>query len=174
MMMCIESFVLQDQSMKALSYDCLWCKKKSRISLTSNSNLKVHRDGSSQQGRSGHGCPNRALALSTGHKLPLSISERRALKKSTEKDTQVSITKFIGRAEKFDNRVLNQLLSMWQVHHAIPWLRIQDPLLKAAFTYARSDTNLFGRKWAAEEANRLYLSLRTSVIDELKVRELTL
>lgn len=146
----------------------MWCKKRARISLTSDSNLKVHRDGSSQPGRSGHGCPNRAIAINAGHKLPLSVSQQRAVDKSTKKDNQVSITKFIGR-DKFDNQVLNQLLSMWQVHHAIPWLRIQDPLLKAAFQYARSDAKLFGRKWAAEEANRLYLALRLSVIDELKV-----
>lgn len=96
------------------------------------------------------------------------MSQQRALEKSKKKDTQVLITKFLGQ-EKFDNRVLNQLLSMWQVQHAIPWLRIQDPLLKAAFKYTQSDAELFGRKWAAEEADRLYLSLRTSVIDELKV-----
>ncbi|KAH9813378.1 hypothetical protein DFH28DRAFT_855476, partial [Melampsora americana] len=74
-----------DKSQRPLSYNSFWCKKRARISLTSDSNLEVHRNGSSQPGCSGHGCANRTLTINTGHKLPLSISQQRAQKKSTKK-----------------------------------------------------------------------------------------
>ncbi|KAA1082513.1 hypothetical protein PGT21_005856 [Puccinia graminis f. sp. tritici] len=54
----------------ASTYSCLWCKKEFRVSASSLSNLRVHRDGSRQSGRVSDGCPNRAKAIAAGAKLP--------------------------------------------------------------------------------------------------------
>ncbi|KAA1076513.1 hypothetical protein PGT21_009935 [Puccinia graminis f. sp. tritici] len=54
----------------ASPYSCLWCKKEVRVSASSLSNLRVHRDGSCQSGWVSDGCPNRAKAIAAGAKLP--------------------------------------------------------------------------------------------------------
>lgn len=144
------------------------CNMVVRISLSSRTNLKTHRDGSNAPGKSGAGCFRRQRAIDAGAKLPPTVSELRAQK--MQQDHQGSLAAFITPAPTFSNRTLNQCLAVWQVSQALPFSRIDDPMLKAIMYWLRPDARVFGRKWVADEAKRLYLSLRASVIDqELKV-----
>lgn len=56
--------------------------------------------------------------------------------------------------------------AVWQVSHALPVIVIKDPLLKSIVHWLRPDACDFGRKWSADEAKRLYLSLRDLVIEK--------
>jgi hypothetical protein len=59
---------------------------------------------------------------------------------------------------------------VWQVTHALPFKRIEDPILKWIIYWLRPEARVFGRKWSADEAKHLYVSLRDQVIEkELKV-----
>jgi hypothetical protein len=72
----------------------------------------------------------------------------------------------------FDNRTLNQILVMWLMRSALPWIRIEDTLLAISFNYARHGINLYSRTWAAAEAHRLYVNLQDKVISNLKASQL--
>lgn len=70
----------------------------------------------------------------------------------------------------FSNCTLNQCLLVWKVSHVLPFIRIADPILKSIIHWLRPNARVFGCKWSAEEAKRLYLLLCDLVIDkELKV-----
>lgn len=151
-----------------LSYKCRGCRKVVRVSASSRrSNLKGHRDGHKQPGKSRAGCPRREQAIAAGAKLPPTESELRA--KQLQDNHQASLTAFVKAPPAFSNKTLNQCLAVWQITHALPFIRIEDPMLKAIFYWLRPDLRVFGRNWSAEESKRLYLSLRESVIEkELK------
>ena len=70
---------------------------------------------------------------------------------------------------KFKNSILNQLIVLWQLRQALLWTPIEDEYLHAAFSYANPEANLFGRKWSAQSAKKLYLSLKQHVFLDLKV-----
>ena len=83
---------------------------------------------------------------------------------------QGSLAKFVTPPPAFSVKTLNQCLAVWQVSQALPFKRIEDPLLKALLYWLRPEARVYGRKWSAEEAKRFYLSLRAQVIEkELKV-----
>ncbi|KAA1086939.1 hypothetical protein PGT21_016458 [Puccinia graminis f. sp. tritici] len=71
----------------ASTYSCLWCKKEVRVSVSSLSNLRVHRDGSRQSGRVSDGCPNRAKAIAAGAKLPPTSLEEEKKRRRMEMET---------------------------------------------------------------------------------------
>ncbi|KAA1117522.1 hypothetical protein PGT21_012699 [Puccinia graminis f. sp. tritici] len=98
------------------TYSCLWCKKEVRVSLSSLSNLRVHRDSSCQTGRVSNGFPNRAKAIATGAKLPQTALDEEKNKKGTQE-----ITSHFARVEKFENIILNQIVALWLLPQAIPW-----------------------------------------------------
>ena len=60
------------------TYQCLHCTKEVRVSASSSSNLKAHRDGSTQAGKSDHGCPGQAKAIEFGIKLPPEVFEKKS------------------------------------------------------------------------------------------------
>ena len=144
----------------------MWCKKEVRVSGSSLSNLRTHRDGSRQTGRVSDGCPQRQKAIEKGAKLPATSLQE--IKNKTEgKDG--SIATHFNRAEKFDNETLNNILSLWLLRQAIPWNRIEDPYLRAAFHYCEPGSTLFKRKWAATSGRVIYLDLQEAMINRLKV-----
>jgi hypothetical protein len=129
---------------------------------------KNNRDGSNQAGRDGSGCPNRNLAIQAGAKIPPSVNKTKALCEK-DKDRNKKLTLFFGRTKKFDKKTLNQILMIWQTRNALPWSRIEDFELNAAFHYSQPDSLLHKRKWAANEAKQLYVSLQGAMLGHLKV-----
>jgi len=148
------------------TYKCLWCKKDVRVSGSSLSNLRTHRDGSRQTGRVSDGCPQRQKAIDQGAKLP-PTSLQQIKNKSETKDG--SIASHFNTAEKFNNETLNNILSLWLLRQAIPWNRIEDPYLCAAFHYCEPGSTLFKRKWAATSGRVIYLDLQEAMLNCLKV-----
>ncbi|KAA1102085.1 hypothetical protein PGT21_035861 [Puccinia graminis f. sp. tritici] len=157
----------EERKKKPITYNCKWCKKRVRGGHNSDANLQKHRDGSNQAGRDGSGCPNRSLAIQAGAKLPPTVNETKAqAEKNGTGDKK--LTSFFGRTEKFDKKILNQNLMIWQTRNALPWSRIEDIDLQAGFHYCQPDAILFKRKWVAAEAKQLYISLQGAMLQTLK------
>ncbi|KAI9621481.1 hypothetical protein KEM48_007716 [Puccinia striiformis f. sp. tritici PST-130] len=153
------------ESKPAQTHTCLWCSKEVRASGSSLSNLLTHRDGSRQTGRNSYGCPKRQEAITAGAKLPPTVHEEETLKIS---GTCGTITNYFAPTAKFDNGVFNQIVTLWLLRQAIPWNRVEDPYLKAAFHYCEAGANLFKRKWAANSAREVYLDLQDAMLKRLK------
>lgn len=154
----------EERKKKPITYNCKWCKKQVRGGHNSDANLRKHRDGSNQTGRDGSGCPNRSLAIQAGAKIPPTVNETRAQAEKNDNGGP-KLTAFFGRTEKFDKKIL----MIWQTRNALPWSRIEDFDLQAAFHYCQSDAILFKRKWVASEAKQLYVSLQGTMLQMLKV-----
>jgi hypothetical protein len=73
----------------------------------------------------------------------------------------------------FSNLILNQMACTWLIRQAQPWTRIKDPILRGMIRYLRKDAHLYGRRWAADEARQVNLSLKEKVFSELKVGHLS-
>jgi hypothetical protein len=71
----------------------------------------------------------------------------------------------------FSNLTMNQMACVWLIRQAQPWSRIEDPMLRGMVQYLRKDAHLFGRRWAADEAKQINLSLKEKVFTELKVSQ---
>ncbi|PLW19737.1 hypothetical protein PCANC_07675 [Puccinia coronata f. sp. avenae] len=80
---------------------------------------------------------------------------------------QIGTLGFLQVQHPFDNNVLNQLIVMWQIRQALPWSRIKDPILRAAFAYSNKKAFLYGRRWSADKAKVLYSMLKSNVFKEL-------
>ncbi|KAA1091307.1 hypothetical protein PGT21_030989 [Puccinia graminis f. sp. tritici] len=158
----------EERKKKPITYNCKWCKKQVRGGHNSDANLRKHRDGSNQTGRDGSGCPNRSLAIQAGAKIPPTVNETRAQAEKNDNGGP-KLTAFFGRMEKFDKKILNQILMIWQTRNALPWSRIEDFDLQAAFHYCQSDAILFKRKWVASEAKQLYVLLQGAMLQMLKI-----
>ncbi|KNE86876.1 hypothetical protein PSTG_19755, partial [Puccinia striiformis f. sp. tritici PST-78] len=72
-----------DDPEKPLSFQCKWCSSICRGHGTSTGNLKSHRDGYTQKGKSDKGCVNRDKAILAGAKLPPYVAETRAASTSS-------------------------------------------------------------------------------------------
>ena len=79
------------------------------------------------------------------------------------------IASHFNQAKKFDNETLNNIISLWLIRQAIPWSRIEDPYLRAAFHYCQPGSELFKRKWAATSGRVIYLDLKDAMLNRLKV-----
>ncbi|OAV85394.1 hypothetical protein PTTG_30554, partial [Puccinia triticina 1-1 BBBD Race 1] len=133
-----------DKPNTQINYKCKWCGEIYRAHATSRGNLKVHRDGSTQSKKKSHGCVNREKAKKAGEKLPLSVAERNISQANGGGDPkQTVISGFLQPKTTFVNRVLNQLIMMWQIQQALPWSRIEDPSLHAAFQYSNPKAILY-------------------------------
>ncbi|OAV96203.1 hypothetical protein PTTG_26415 [Puccinia triticina 1-1 BBBD Race 1] len=146
-----------------VNYKCKWCHKTYRGHGSTDGNLTMHRDGSNQAGRNAKGCPNRNEAKAAGVKLPPSIAEKRLIDAK-----QAPMSSFLQPKPVFVNRVLNQIIMIWQIRHALPWYWIEDCYLRAAFLYANPKALLYGKQWSADESKKLYLGLKATVFDDLK------
>jgi hypothetical protein len=159
-----------DPPNSALNYQCKFCKGVYRGQKSSRGNLKTHRDGSTQEDKSDKGCPGRNKAKLAGYILPPSVAESRAAAAKGGLDaSQPGIKGFLEYKTVFVNKLLNQLIMLWQIRQALPWTRIEDPYLRAAFRYANPKALLHGRRWSADESKKLYSMLKAHVFDELSV-----
>lgn len=140
-----------------------------RVSGSSFSNLRTHRDGSRQGGRNSAGCLKRQNAIQSGAKIPPSVSQQ-----AENKGKNGKISSHFIATEKFNNKTLNQIITLWLLRQAIPWNRVEDPYLRAAFHYCEPGASLFKRKWAATSGRTLYLELQEAMLKELKVSYLYL
>ncbi|POW11797.1 hypothetical protein PSTT_05062 [Puccinia striiformis] len=130
-----------DELGTALNFKCKWCHETYRGQKLSNGNLKTHRDGSTQAHKNPNGCVNREHAKRSGILLPPSVAETRALEAKDQGDNTQKLLPF---KPAFVNRVLNQLVMLWQIRQALPWTRIKDPFLCAAFPVANLKAVLYG------------------------------
>ncbi|POW20759.1 hypothetical protein PSHT_03175 [Puccinia striiformis] len=53
---------------------------------------------------------------------------------------------------------------IWQIRQALPWTRIENPILRATFQYANQKAVLYGQRWSADESKKLYLMLRSTFL----------
>jgi hypothetical protein len=116
-----------------------------------------------------NGCVNRPKAIAAGAKLPPTALD---LEKTKKKNGDGDLTTHFARVEKFNNTILNQIIVLWLLRQAIPWNRVEDPYLKAAFNYCEPAAILFKRKWAATGARKAYLELQEAMLHRLKVSSL--
>ncbi|KNF01109.1 hypothetical protein PSTG_05738 [Puccinia striiformis f. sp. tritici PST-78] len=56
---------------------------------------------------------------------------------------------------------------IWQIRQALPWTRIENPILRATFQYANQKAVLYGQRWSADESKKLYSMLKKHVFEEL-------
>jgi hypothetical protein len=70
--------------------------------------------------------------------------------KQAEENTKAlsAITKLFQGAA-FDNQVLNQILFIWLIMSAQPWLQIKDNILGLLFNCTRRGVKLYSQTWAA-------------------------
>ncbi|KAI9629938.1 hypothetical protein KEM48_012346 [Puccinia striiformis f. sp. tritici PST-130] len=118
-----------DLKLAPITYNCLHCTSSVRGAHT-NANLVSHRDGSHQQGRNTVGCPKRAEAIKAGAKLPLTVAQTL---QSNDTNNNKKIDSFFCPTEKFDNLVLNRVLTIWLIRNALAWSRVEDLALQSAF-----------------------------------------
>ncbi|KAH9440159.1 hypothetical protein Pst134EB_030788 [Puccinia striiformis f. sp. tritici] len=150
-----------------LNYKCKWCCVPYQIHGLSRANLKTHHDGLGQTSKNNKGCKQRAKAKTAGHRLRETVAERIAREAEAKgAKNQPKIDGFLT-TKQFDNRVPNQLIVIWQVRQALPWNRIEDPYLGAAFAYCNKESRLFSHRWSADEARQLYVVLHRHVFAEL-------
>ncbi|POV94956.1 hypothetical protein PSHT_15925 [Puccinia striiformis] len=150
-----------------LNYKCKWCRVPYQIHGSTRANLKTHCDGLGQTSKNNKGCKQRAKAKTAGHRLHETVAKRIAREAEAKgAKNQPKIDGFLT-TKQFDNRVLNQLIVMWQVRQALPWNRIEDPYLGAAFAYCNKESCLFSCRWSADEARQLYAVLCRHVFAEL-------
>ncbi|OAV97315.1 hypothetical protein PTTG_26125 [Puccinia triticina 1-1 BBBD Race 1] len=135
-----------DKSTEPINYKCKWCKGNYQAHETTKGNLWAHRDGSTQAGKNAKGCINRNLAKKLGAKLPPSVAEKKLVDSQLKpgEAKQSGIAGFLEVKPTFVNRVLNQMLMIWQVRQALPWSRLQDPHLRATFLYTNLKAVLYG------------------------------
>ncbi|KAH9825090.1 hypothetical protein DFH28DRAFT_877630, partial [Melampsora americana] len=163
-----------NRQMPPLSYPCRFCHRNEhkpvRVSYTNmTGQLKIHRDGSTQEGRSDAGCSGQNQAKHNKPELciPPSVREaRQAAQRAGPLDNYVVATSNVV----YNNSILNKMACAWLIRHAQPWSRIEDPLLQGMVRYLRKDAHLNGRWWAADEVKKINVSLKDSVFAELKVR----
>ncbi|OAV99516.1 hypothetical protein PTTG_25400 [Puccinia triticina 1-1 BBBD Race 1] len=146
-----------------INYTCRWCHKTYRGHGSTDGNLMMHRDGSTQAGRNASGCPKCNEAKAAGIKLPPSVAEKRLIDAK-----QTPMSTFLTAKPVFDNRVLNQIIVIWQIRQAIAWSHIKDSILCVAFLYANPKALLYGRQSSADKSKRLYSILKTTVFEDLK------
>jgi hypothetical protein len=69
----------------------------------------------------------------------------------------------------FSVQMLNVLLVLWIIRHALPWMRFSDPILRGAFKLANPSADMRSPTWAAQTAKKVYKSLHSEVLQKVKV-----
>lgn len=144
-------------------YKCRWCNKlfKGDKTNTSYFNLRGHRDGSSTRPV----CNQRHKAIAAGLPLPPSYTDKQ---QSKEKINKATLSSFIS-GPPFTVELLNMLLVLWIIRHALPWARFEDPALRAAFNSVNRGAIVRSRTWAAQKSVLLYSALHHKAITTVKV-----
>ncbi|KAI7965180.1 hypothetical protein MJO29_003278 [Puccinia striiformis f. sp. tritici] len=86
---------------------------------------------------------------------------------------KISVPFLVKMSPLFHSRCTSAMLFCHSHRHsaphrqALPWSRIEDPFLRAAFQYTNSKAQLYGRQWSADESKKLYDMLKSHVFHEL-------
>lgn len=128
----------------------------------SHYNLYAHRDGA--KGRAP--CPRRARAIQFGLVLPNSWAQEQAenAQELTEANGQNTLDAFLSQLT-FSVELCNIVLVIWILWHTLPFNRLYDFPLRAAFKLANRRADLRSPTWAAGISKELYLNLSLAVID---------
>ncbi|KAA1137776.1 hypothetical protein PGTUg99_016176 [Puccinia graminis f. sp. tritici] len=141
------------------AWACRWCPNEFKASGGSYYNLKSHRDGANIKGSLRSACPGRGEAIKEGAHLPPTAAEEKKTRAAGEGTLLAYATK-----KRFDNKTLNKLLVIWIIRQSLPWLRVEDFLLRVSFDYSLHNAELYSRVWAASHAHQLYLEQRGQVL----------
>ena len=130
------------------------------IKTGDTSNLITHRDGNSQREQ----CKKRHLAYEQDSSIGLGFKDSQSKSLSHERlDKHLKV--------RFTNTTLQRMLVIWQIRNALPWTRLQDSDLRAAFQYCNPQTKLCSDTWAANLGKELFLALKLHAQNDLKVNE---
>ncbi|OAV85906.1 hypothetical protein PTTG_30199 [Puccinia triticina 1-1 BBBD Race 1] len=129
------------QSPESMGYACWWCPSEYMAQNRSNYNLKAHRDGSHYKGSVQSACPGRAKAIAAGAKLPPTATELFKAAAQANPETAGTLTAFVSKGN-FNNETLNKLIVIWIVRHCLPWLQIEDHLIRVACDYAVHNSHI--------------------------------
>lgn len=140
-------------------YRCRWCKNEYKDGETNHYNLKTHRDGKKNR----KPCPMRYLAIKNGVICPPTWDEENAPLASLN-TKQTTLETFV----KFTVETLNKIIVIWVLLHALPWARVDDNELRAAFTWSNPQAVLRSPTWVAESSKVLARSLQAEVVSTLK------
>lgn len=148
-------------------YKCRFCHRTFTGDKTGTSyfNLRGHRNGSASRPV----CKMRHRAIAAGMELLPSYQEQQEL---IEKPNQGTLAAFLS-GPTFTVELLNMLLVMWVVRHALPWSRFEDPTLRAAFHSVNRGAVVRSRCWAAQQSVILYSDLHNKAINTVKVSTLS-
>lgn len=111
-------------------------------------------------------CKMRHKAIAAGFDLPPSYNNQ--LKKESKQD-QGSLKSYFG-GPSFTVDLINMILVIWVVRHALPWTRFEDPALRAAFYAVNRGATVRSKTWAAKQSVILYAGLHDKAINTIKVR----
>lgn len=143
------------------SFKCRWCMGLFIRGSRSHYNLYAHRDGA--KGRAP--CPRRARAIQFGLVLPNSWAQEQAenAQELTEANGQNTLDAFLSQLT-FSVELCNIVLVIWILWHTLPFNRLYDFPLRAAFKLANRRADLRSPTWAAGISKDLYLNLSLEVI----------
>jgi hypothetical protein len=110
----------------------------------------------------------RDKALKAGGNFPPLVANCIAEKAKGRPDGQGTLIVYTTKG-RFNNQTLNKLIVIWIIRQSLPWLRIEDFLLRVAFDYTIHTAKLHSQIWAAAQADQLYLKQRAQVVKEIKV-----
>lgn len=107
----------------------------------------------------------RHKAIAAGVDLPPSYADQIEAQSKVKKGTLKSY--FVG--PKFSADLVNMILVLWLVRHALPWARFEDPALRAAFHTVNCGAVVRSRTWAAQQSVILFSGLHDQAINTVKV-----
>lgn len=69
----------------------------------------------------------------------------------------------------FSVQMLNVLLVLWIIRHALAWMRFSDPILRSAFQLSNQSADIRSPTWAARTAKKIYEALHSKVLKSVNV-----
>lgn len=146
-------------------YKCRYCHVTYAKCPSGWSNLYSHRDGSESRPV----CV--ACHLATDLQLPPTYKQR--MKAEAEKNTEKNkgssgtLDKFVS-VVKFSVEIFNQVMVIWILLHALPWARMEDTPLRAAFRFGNINAAVRSATWAQRASACLYGDMLKEVVAELR------
>ncbi|KAA1111288.1 hypothetical protein PGTUg99_002028 [Puccinia graminis f. sp. tritici] len=149
------------QAPDAMTWACRWCPNAYLAQANSNYNLKIHWDGSNNKGTIRSACPGRAKAIEAGCKLPPTALElvKEAAKNQTE--TAGNLNAYTSKG-CYNNDTMNKLIVIWVVRHSLPWIRIEDYLLRES----ESKISIGSDVWTTKGSHKAFIGISCCYINK--------
>lgn len=153
---------------------CLWCGKEYKVGKKGNFNLFGHRDGDVNR----KPCTGRVKALAQGAVLPPTWEAKKDARMALEAENEASKSGKHGTLDSFLNvpkfsvALLNMIMVLWLLRNSIPWLRMEDPYLQAAFLLCNPAATLWSASWSARKAMEYFEEFHGKLIRTLQVSSL--